>query len=701
MEGISRSGIILVLLNILIIHTNFYPQEVNVYGEVRGSLSNNPLHMVQITSVNTGRMVNTDEHGRFSIRLEVLSNDTLNFNLTSYRYLRIPLEKPAQDIDLGKLYLEMNREKIQTDNLLLLNDGSLDNTAESDTNIGLLSSGIDLLFRRAAFDFSQAFYRVRGYDSRNSAVLINGMQMNRMQRGRPQWNNWGGLNEVFRVQEFTVGLRASPWHFGGVLGVTNIESRPGANRRGYRFTSSFSNKTYMARLMATVNKPPESKKIGYSVAVSGRWGEEGYINGVGYEAFSAYGALEFELGDYSSVYATALIASNKRGRNAPVTEEVYNLKGRKYNPYWGMQSSKVRNSRIRHIEEPVVMLNYQYQNSDIFLNAGIGYQWGMQKGSRLGYFNAPNPQPDYYRYLPSYFLNSSFGANFISAKEAQTAFVQHPQINWTKMYQANRSSNDGRAYYILYDDIIESNIFRGHFHLNWRVWDFSFIDFGANLSFAVSDYYSRISDLLGAEYHLDIDPFSDTVNHLDGNNERKEQDIFGYHYQIDSKNLEAFLQFRFTMNNWNGFLSSRYYSTNYLREGFYRNERFADNSFGKGQSISFSNFGFKAGLSYQLTRRHVLEAHGAHFYRAPMLASTYINPRENHEIVPEIEDEKVNSVDVNYIIQLPELRTRLTAYYTRFQQTTDINFFYVDSGVGSDFVQQVLTGLLLPRQYQN
>ena len=683
----------LALLNFLIVHSSLFPQDIRVTGELRGSMSNNTLHMVRITSVNTGRIAHTDKQGQFTMRLSLHENDTLIFDLSTFQSLRIPMEKPVQDVDLGRIYLEMKRENNPANNVLRLNDVLLDESVEGDINIGLLSSGRDLLFRRAAFDFGQVFYRVRGYDSRNSSVLINGMQMNRMQRGRPQWNNWGGLNEVFRSQEFTPGLQASPWHFGGVLGITNIESRPGANRSGYRFTTSLSNRTYLARLMATVNRPPENKNLGYTASVSGRWGEQGYVNGVGYEAFSAYGAVEYELGEHSSVYATALIASNKRGRNAPITEEVHELKGRKYNPYWGMQSSKIRNSRIRYIEEPLLMLNYRYQDKDMFIAIGIGYQWGIQASSRIGYFNAPNPQPDYYRYLPSYFLNNSFGANIISAREAQTSFVNKPQINWAKMYQANRSSQDGKAYYILYNDAVKSNIYRGHFHLNWKIWEFSFIDFGSNISFATSDFHSRIMDLLGAEYHLDIDPFSDTSNNLDANADRKEEDIFGYNYQIDSKNLEAFLQFRFTKSKWNGFLSSRYYRTSYLREGFYRNERFPDNSLGKGQIMKFSNYGFKGGVSYQLSRRHRLETHGAYFFRAPAVAGTYINPRENHETVPDIEDEKISSVDINYVIQLPAVRARLTAYYTRFQHATDINFFYVDSGVGSDFVQQVLTGL--------
>ncbi|CAN0604819.1 unnamed protein product, partial [Ectocarpus sp. 12 AP-2014] len=66
---------------------------------------------------------------------------------------------------------------------------------------------------------------------------------------------------------------------------------------------------------------------------------------------------------------------------------------------------------------------------------------------------------------------------------------------------------------------------------------------------------------------------------------------------------------------------------------------------------------------------------------------------ESNESVPNIQNEKITSIDANYFLRLPKLTGRLTGFYTRFQNTTDVNFFFVDSGLGSDFVQEVLTDL--------
>ncbi|HUH46350.1 MAG TPA: hypothetical protein VLZ54_04290, partial [Arenibacter sp.] len=121
--------------------------------------------------------------------------------------------------------------------------------------------------------------------------------------------------------------------------------------------------------------------------------------------------------------------------------------------------------------------------------------------------------------------------------------------------------------------------------------------------------------------------------------------------------------------------------------------RFPDNSLGKGDEVGFSNLGAKGGFTYKVNGRHWVNMNGALLTKPPVYRNVFINPRENNQTVPGIRDERINTLDINYYLRLPKLTTRLTGYYTRFQNTTDINFFFVDAGVGSDFVQEVITNL--------
>ena len=107
-----------------------------------------------------------------------------------------------------------------------LSDDELnDDTSASDNISGLLYSSMDVFYRTAAYEFSPSFFKVRGLDSENANVLINGIHMNKMYNGRPQWSNWGGLNDVLRNQELSNGINPSVYNIGGILGSSNINIR--------------------------------------------------------------------------------------------------------------------------------------------------------------------------------------------------------------------------------------------------------------------------------------------------------------------------------------------------------------------------------------------------------------------------------------------------------------------------------------------
>ncbi|MGI9546042.1 MAG: TonB-dependent receptor, partial [Flavobacteriaceae bacterium] len=608
MKGDYISKISIIVLSLVSMEC-LYAQPKQIRGQIRDIMTKLPLQGVQLSFKDNSLNTSSDSNGKFVIGFSSLELDTLSFTLPSHESLSMPVDLRDSPIDLGTVYMRINLEEIQKSNQMILIEEDIGSGIENLLNTGVLGANRDLLVKRAAFDLGQAFFKIRGYDSRNGFLLINGIPMNRMLRGRPQWSNWGGLNDVLRNQEYFLGLRASPWHFGDVLGVTNIETRPGSLRPGFRFSSSLSNKTYSGRIMLTYNAPPDGKGLGYTISGSGRWAKQGFIDGTAYDAYSIYGALEYQFDLENSLYITGILASNIRGRNAPITKEIYELAGRDYNPYWGIQADEIRNSRIRQINEPILMLNYFHRSQKIVIESGIAYQWGTIGQSRIGYYNAPNPNPDYYRNLPSFYINSPIGANLISAASAAQAFQADPQLNWPQLYQVNRSpASNGKASYILYNDIVEQKSWRAHSNLNIGIGLFSFLDLGFNFADTNAAYFSRIKDLLGADYHEDIDPFSETVNQLDAEIKKKNNEIFGYHYLVHSRQMDVFAQLRIAYKKLNGFLAGKYYTISYQREGLFRNERYPEISLGLSERLSFSNYGIKGGISYEITKRHRIEA---------------------------------------------------------------------------------------------
>ncbi|AWX44255.1 hypothetical protein HME9304_01255 [Flagellimonas maritima] len=670
-------------------------QVTMVSGTVLAETTKNPVKHAVITIEGNTKEFSTDSNGVFQLRTSQMGEHIITIESLDFLPKNFAVQLNGKPIDLGVISLQKDITREKTDNLITLTDSDIAGDDESVTgSSGLLQSSRDIFLNRAAFDFGQAFFRVRGYDSSYGEVLLNGMPMNKFFDGRPQWNNWGGLNDVIRNQDFSNGLAINQFTFGGILGNTNIDTRPSKLRPGLRLSSSASNRTYTARAMASYSSGLKKNGLAYTFSSSRRWAKTGYVDGTLYDAYSFFGAVEYKLNQENSLVLTAILAKNRRGRSSALTKEVFDLVGNRYNPYWGIQNEQVRNSREREIFEPLFILNHFLQSDKLSLNTGVSYQFGINARSRLGYYNAPNPDPTYYRYLPSFNLNSPIGADFNNALLSKQGFLENPQIQWQQLYTANlNTANDGKAAYLLYDDVIENSQLTISSTAEYDINDGISIGAGVNLKTLSSENFAEIQDLLGADFHEDIDSFSNTLNDVDGNAIKTEGERFNYNYAIEASQLEAFGQINTNFNKWGVFVSASFSSFDVLRNGLFVNERFSENSFGNSEKISFSNFGLKSGVTYFLSGRHWLNIDGALINKAPTLQNIFINPRENNTTVPEIQTEKITTLDVSYFIRLPDVTGRITAFYSRFQNATDINFFFVDSGLGSDFVQEVITDL--------
>lgn len=676
---------------IICVHS-FGQENFAVKGLVLDGSTKKPIAGAKIFLEGNDDFVDADEQGNFQVFTKLV-DFILVISMVDFNTKRYPLKLEGKSLNLGAIYLERDITLEKTDNLIALTDADLADDESSFGNMGILQATKDVFLNRAAFDFGQAFFRVRGYDAENGLVLINGLSMNKVFDGRPQWNNWGGLNDVVRNQEFSNGLDASDHSFGRLLGLTNIDTRPSLMRPGTRLSSSASNRTYTGRIMATYNSGDIGNKLFYSISASRRWAKEGYIQGTLYDAYSVFGALEYQFNAKNSLLFTSILSSNRRGRSSAVTEEVFQLSGRKYNPYWGLQDGQIRNSRERRIAEPIFMFNHMFKAKNIRISTGAAYQFGETARSRLGYYDAPNPDPTYYRYLPSYYINSPIGANFESARIAEEAFLETPQIQWNTLYRANLNNDpNSMASYLLYDDVVKDKQITLNTVANLKINEYFKLDIRGTYKNLQSNNFAEITDVLGAEYHEDKDAFSDTRNDVNGDLLKYKGDRFNYNYALEASEWNAFSQVRFNHKSWDSFLSLMYGKTEYFRNGIFLNERFLG-SIGESEKLSFTSMGVKGGLTYKVNGRHWMSLNGIYLEKPPTLQNSFVNPRESNQVVPSLQQETNTSLDFNYFLRLPKVMGRLTGFYTRFQNTTDINFFFVDAGVGSDFVQEVVTDL--------
>ncbi|MEG2100937.1 MAG: TonB-dependent receptor [Flavobacterium sp.] len=700
-----------------------FAQETIFRGVVIDAKTQNPLENVVVSIQNSSITKLTSKSGKFELHSSIEGEQLLLIHSQDCKDLLLKIHSNfGQIIYLGVLQLEdIYSDEVPAALITLLDSDLSDDSSSSEMTSGLLQSSKDAFMQASAFNWSQARFRIRGLDSENGTMMLNGMTMNKIYDGRPQWNNWGGLNNVLRNQDFSIGTAASNYTFGGILGTQQIFTRASLYRKGSQLTFSGSNTTYSLRAIATYASGMSTSGWAYVVSAGKRWADEGYFEGTNFDADSFFMSVEKKLNNKHSLNFTGFYTPNSRGKNSPNTAEVTSLMGETYNSYWGFQNGKKRNARVKKVEEPLFMLNHYFKiDEKTNLNSSLMYQFGKVGNSTIDYQNADSPDPVYYRKMPSYFsslyakdkgeFSGEFTPDYENAEKSKNIFLANSQIDWNTIYLANQKLGQNgyesaQSHYILYEDRTDDKTFAANSNLNTQITPNISFDGGVTYRNLKSHNFQYLLDLLGGKYFEDIDPFykgdfsqSDLQN---PNRQVKEGDVFGYNYNFLANTIDAFTQFKFSYNKTEFYLAQSYSVSNYQREGLYQNGIYATASLGKSEKINFENFGFKGGFTYKISGKQWLFFNGAHLTRAPSLRNTFSNSRLNNNIVNGIESENISSAEANYVYSSPKLKMRLTAYYTLIKNTSKTSFFYAegifDNGAGYDatdaFVSQTLTHL--------
>ena len=681
------------ILFFLFIPSIIFAQEIKIL--VIDANTTDPIENVKIET-NTKEDFYTNDDG------EVVISDEVN-EITAIKDGYVSVTKLLNDN--SQIIIKLETEIFSSDvesSIISLSDFDLsDDSNTSDFASGLLSSYNDVFQSIAAYQFGPARFRQRGYDSRNNKVLMNGVEVNKIYDGRPQWSNWGGLNDVLRNREYSIGLEKSRSNFGGINGSTNFILRTSLYQKGLRVSYSSTNTSYTNRVLATYST--NYNNWDFTFSVSRRWAEQGHFEGTFYDANSFFVGIENKINDSHSINFTGIYASNRRGKSSPNTQEVYDLQSENYNSYWGWQNGSRRNSRVKKLDEPIFLLTHYWDISPKSnLETSLFYQVGSMGNSRLNYSNGPNPDPSYYRKLPSFYLR-----NFGDRPELYTLSGEnfknnsdYYQVDWERMYEVNLNNSTNKSIYMLYEDRVDDNLFQFNSVLNTNVSENLDIDLGINYKNLSSHNFANSIDLLGGSYYVDVDSYrrgDEAQNDLNQPDRViGEDEAFKYNFEINSESINLFsnIEFNYKKLSLNITPKISYYTIQ--RDGKFRNGVYPENSYGKGEKKEFLNGSIKSNLEYKITGRHILRFSGAYISRPPTIRNSFSNSRENNNFVEGIGDENIYSSEATYFMNLEPVKLKLTGYYSRFQNMNEISFFFAQGLSGleesSDFVSEIMTG---------
>lgn len=585
----------------------------------------------------------------------------------------------------------------------------------------VLTAGRDPFYSAASFNFSALRFRIRGYDNDLFGTYMNGIPMDNLDNGFTPYGQWGGLNDVMRNRDVAYGLNTSTFAFGDIGSNTQIDSRASRQRVQTSFSYANSNRNYNHRWMLSHSTGMSRKGWAFSFAGSRRWADEGYVPGTYYDGWSYFAAVDKRISQKHLLSFVAFGAPTENGRQGASIKEMLDLANDHfYNPNWGYQNGKKRNASVGRSHQPVGILTHEFRiNNNTSLTTAAGYTFGDRSVTALDWYNAPDPRPDYYRYLPSYVSTYASVVDPVQAAELAAdmrADINLRQINWQRLYDVNRSSfatiNDAngitgntvsgrRSRYIIEERIINTKRFNANSVLNTRITNN--IDFTAGASFQSQQnhYFKKVEDLLGGDFYVNLNQFAErdfptngTVNQNDIDHPNRilhEGDRFGYDYNINIQNAAAWAQGVFKFTKVDFFLAGQFSRTDFYRDGNVRSGLFPTESFGKSKKNEFNNYGVKGGLTYKINGRNYIYARGGYLTRAPYFESVFTSPRTRNTLQDNITSEKIQTAEAGYVLNSPTLKARVSGYYTHFANGMDVMSFYHDAY--QNFVNYAINGI--------
>ena len=613
------------------------------------------------------------------------------------------------------LFAQTNETETQKANTLsesafTFTEAQLGEDDDMSQNVTIINSASNVYAGQVGYLFSPVRFRYRAFNQKYNDVYINGTPMNDMESGQFRYSLVGGLNQQTRTVEFALPFESNNFAMTNMGGSNNYNFRAGSMAAGQRLTLSAANRNYTLRAMYTYASGFNSKGWAIAANLTYRLANRGYVEGTFYNALSYFFAVQKQWKNGHSLSLSTWGNPTERSTQGASTDEAYWLANDYYyNPYWGYQNGHKRNSRVVNDFAPSAIMTWDWDiNKDTKLVTSVFGKYSWYKSTKLNYNNAENPQPDYWKNLPSSYYQVWVNQDQIIQSNDETAFADwtraynfwtgskaNRQINWDRLYWSNKQAAATGAdalYYVQakHNDNLTFNIATT---LTTKPSKNSVLNFGVNYGNNKGHHYQTMDDLLGGNsfhninsyalgtYSIDNDYVQYDLNTMGINRQGKliyEGDVFGYDYDINVQKGQMWSTYSISSSKLHWMIAGKFGGTNMYRKGNMRNGMFPELSYGKGLTADFTEGGGKTSLTFIPGQGQKVSVGVGYEWRAPLATAAFVSPEMNNDFVKDLKNERVLSSEFSYQLQTSWLRASLNAYYSRLDHVTEWQNFYFD-----------------------
>jgi iron complex outermembrane recepter protein len=553
--------------------------------------------------------------------------------------------------------------------------------------------------------FGDAYINIRGFGQEEVLFMINGVPMNDMENGIMYWSNFAGLSEVTRSMQVQRGLGASKLAVNSVGGTVNIITDPSDRRKGGRAELTFAeNGSYQNRYRLTLNSG--LLKGGWSFTFQGsRSSGEGVRPGTYVDAWSYFLTASKNINDDHTLLFTIFGAPANRGRAFNSSTEAYErLNNYQHNIAAGYLRGGLLNTSQNKAHKPQMTLMHLWNINDrmtvttsAYASIARVYGTSVQRGAGVSSVTS------------DLWGTSSLPVNndgFLDLKYAYDQNVANTQtIQNPYGYPYGTSITGEQSKYILEARYNNHNWYGAISNLNYQINPTTTLVGGIDLRDYTASHFARVHDLLGGDFWLDVDRFTqDDNNMLTPNRIAYKGDKISYDYDGHVRWGSAFAQVEKTINQFDVFVSANVSRIQMWRVGNFWNgvnddfaggpRRYRFNSFGSSDKRVFENYNAKAGVNYRISGRHNVFVNGGLFTRAPFLRNAFEDARYTNAYLNGIKNERIQAAEVGYSYRTSKLRVNANAYYTQWKDKAFFSAFasgyVVDEQTGQ---RQAVTGI--------
>ncbi|WP_213277772.1 TonB-dependent receptor [Chryseobacterium indologenes] len=516
---------------------------------------------------------------------------------------------------------------------------------------------------------------MRGFESRNIAVMVNGMPVNDMEGGTVYFSNWTGLSDVTSTLQVQRGLGSSKLAIASVGGTMNFITKSADMKRGGVIRLGVGNNDYLKTSFA-YNTGKSKDGISASFLMSRQAGGT-YIENTDYESYAYFFALGYEINKKHNLQFSITSAPQWHDQRtfAPTIQNYINYNPdhdgnpyRRYNSDFGYYTDANGNkvalaNRANYYSKPVMMVNWDWTMSEksklstvLYMSNGRG--GGTGDLGRLGTKSINDPS----------FTDASGHINY-DALFAANAAVNLNTAGAGSTIVRRSSINSHNWYGILAN-------FQHKVNDNWN------FSIGTDDRYYYGYHYQVLTDLYGAAGYKDNAnknlPAPRIVNALYdykklswnpfGGKLAPAEDQVGYSNDGEVIWYSGFAQVEYTKDKLSAFLQGSVSNQGYQRIDNY----VVDGSTLRGQTINtktgFKNiFGYniKGGANYNINEQHNVFANLGYYSKQPFLNTVY--PSNQQLVNPYLTNEKISSAEVGYGFRSAKFTANVNVYRTQWK----------------------------------